>query len=143
MGYNIHDVWRKDVTYFTRKRLIIVVFWLWYQIIIIFKNNTKSTRNMHKFNNSHWFKNDTQKNMSHIETTISNFYNNLHKISIKSSFIGKKIFWAKKHAFLVSIYVIDSFSCLQHLAAFVHDKNCVKMPPIIVHHVMYMVCILW
>jgi hypothetical protein len=44
---------------------------------------------------------DTQKNMSHIETTINNFLNNFQKISIKSLIVWIFLFWARKHALLV------------------------------------------
>jgi hypothetical protein len=52
MGYNVHDVFRKVVTYYTRKHEIKQInSWLWFEIIIIFKDKTLNLQKSTHFQN--------------------------------------------------------------------------------------------
>jgi hypothetical protein len=54
----------------------IIMIWSCYHF---YKQNTKFIRNQNTLKNSYLLKNDKQKNMSCIETTISIYYNKLQK----------------------------------------------------------------
>ncbi len=87
MRYNLHDLLRKVVAYYKRKHknvkndFLIIVGNFYY----FYKQNTKFTRNWDTFKTS--LKNDKQKNMPCIGTTISIYYNKLQIKLFQNSFV--------------------------------------------------------
>jgi len=74
-------------------------FWLWSEIVITFKHNTKFIKKSRHFQKFIFI----QKNyiyiyiyISCIRKTISIYYNNLQKTLFQNSFIWKSFFWGKK-----------------------------------------------
>jgi hypothetical protein len=50
MGYNVHDVLRRVVVYYTRKHKFFKNhFLLWFEIIIIFKDETQNLQGIDRF----------------------------------------------------------------------------------------------
>jgi hypothetical protein len=69
-----------------------VMIWNYYHLK---RWNTKFTKNQDTFKNLYLLKNDKEKNMSCIWTTINIYYNKLQKQLFQSSFIWKSFFGKK------------------------------------------------
>jgi hypothetical protein len=75
------------------------MIWNYYHFL---RQNIEFTKNEDTFKNSYLFKNNEEKNMSCIWTTINIYYNNLKKKMFQNSFIWKSSFWQKGHAIFFS-----------------------------------------
>jgi hypothetical protein len=57
MGYNVNDVSKKVGAYYTRKLKFWINFWLWFEIVIIFKNETLNLQGINTLSEIIFFKN--------------------------------------------------------------------------------------
>jgi hypothetical protein len=106
-----HDVLRKIVAYYKNKtenvkNEFLVMIWNCYHF---YKQNIEFTRNQVTFKNSHLFKNDKQKNMSHIGTTISIYHNKLQKNCSKIHSYEKDFFWEKDMQSFSKVIILAHF----------------------------------
>jgi hypothetical protein len=54
MGHNVHDMLRKVVVYYTKDIEIFKInFWLWFEIVIIFKDETLNSENINTLSKIH------------------------------------------------------------------------------------------
>jgi len=68
--YNVHDVLRRVVFYYTKKHkyifiyLFLFLFFLWFEIFIIFKDKTQNLQGIDTFSKIHIYSKKKLKNMS-------------------------------------------------------------------------------
>ncbi len=71
--YNVHDVLRKVVFYYTKKiKNKKINFWLWFEIFIIFKDETQNLQGIDTFSKIHIYSKKI-KNMSSTLKIYMNF----------------------------------------------------------------------
>jgi hypothetical protein len=104
MGYNVDDVLKNVVVYYTRKKNVknewLVMIWNLYH----FKRcNIKSIKSSY-FQKIIFIKKYFKK--SCIGTTINIYHNNVQKKLFKNSFIWKSYFWVKRHDSLLKITLL-------------------------------------
>jgi hypothetical protein len=93
MGYNVHDVWRRIVVYYTRKHKnlknqMLVMIWNCYHLK---RWNTKFTRNQFIFKNSYLFK-----KKCHLPKQLYAFFITIWNIYIQKFIRMKFVFWQKE-----------------------------------------------
>jgi hypothetical protein len=97
MGYNVHDVLRKVIVYYTRKyKKNYINFWLWFEIVIIFKDETLNLQGINTLSKIHiLLKIYKQKIVMYLEN-ISIYYKDLQKNCSKIYLCENFYFWAKE-----------------------------------------------
>jgi len=84
-----------------------IKFWLWFEIVISFKNKTLNLQGIKTFSKINFYSN----------------YNNLQKQLFKNSFVWKSYFWAKGHAILFWSNVVCFFLFISTPLNFIEENS--------------------
>jgi hypothetical protein len=108
MGYNVHDVLRKKFHLLYKIFFKKINFWLWFEIVIIFKNKTLNLQAINTLSKILIYsKIINKKNVMYLKNYMHLLYNLQKKF--KYSFVWKSYFWTKKYAILFKSNVIGLF----------------------------------
>jgi hypothetical protein len=111
MWYNVHDFFLKLLFIIQENiRILKIKFWLWFEIVIILKDETLNLQGINTFKISYLFKTYKLKNVSCTWTIISIYYNNLQKNCSNIHLYQKVIFgWKNMKSFFEVTLLVSTF----------------------------------